>query len=40
MLKALVGGPANREAIQAFADKRPPDFTTIQPDDATTEEEP
>lgn len=25
----LVGAPANREAIQAFRDKRPPDFTRL-----------
>lgn len=25
----LVGAPANREAIQAFREKRPPDFTRL-----------
>lgn len=25
----LLGGPANREALQAFKDKRPPDFTRL-----------
>lgn len=28
-LKGLVGGPANLEAIRAFAEKRPPDFTRL-----------
>jgi enoyl-CoA hydratase/carnithine racemase len=27
----LMGGPANREALQAFAEKRPPDFTQLPP---------
>ncbi len=27
----LMGGPANREALQAFAEKRPPDFTHLPP---------
>lgn len=28
-LAALVGGAANREAIAAFEDKRPPDFSNL-----------
>ncbi len=27
----LMGGPANAEALKAFAEKRPPDFTTLPP---------
>jgi enoyl-CoA hydratase/carnithine racemase len=27
----LMAGPANREALQAFAEKRPPDFTRLPP---------
>jgi enoyl-CoA hydratase/carnithine racemase len=29
VLKSLLGGPANREAISAFAEKRRPDFLTL-----------
>jgi len=29
----LAGGPANREAIAAFREKRPPDFTRLPPED-------
>jgi enoyl-CoA hydratase/carnithine racemase len=27
----LMAGPANAEALRAFAEKRPPDFTTLPP---------
>ena len=26
---SLLGGPANREALKAFREKRPPDFTKL-----------
>lgn len=28
--RELIGGPANWEAIRAFAEKRPPDFTKLR----------
>jgi enoyl-CoA hydratase/carnithine racemase len=31
-LAELAGGPANREAISAFRDKRTPDFSALQPE--------
>ena len=30
----LAGGPANREAIAAFREKRPPDFTRLAPEES------
>jgi hypothetical protein len=31
MFRRLIGGPANREAIAAFMEKRAPDFTNLPP---------
>jgi hypothetical protein len=32
MFRHLIGGPANREAIAAFFEKREPDFANLPPE--------